>query len=255
MRILASNDDGIHARGMRILVGCLTALGDVFIVAPDRQRSATGLSITMHRPLRVKKVKIPGFKVTGWAVDGTPADCIKLAIEDLLEGPPDLVVSGINLGPNLGNDILYSGTVSAAIEGAINGFPALAVSLASYSSEDYSGASIFLKNFLPVLAKGGLRPGTLLNINVPATERPCGVKITRLGSRRYVNIFEKRVDPRGRLYYWLAGEPVEPEDGAVETDVEAVKNNYISITPLQLDLTDYKAFDWLKHLTEAEKLL
>lgn len=254
MRILASNDDGIHARGMRILVDCLIAWGEVFVVAPDRERSATGHSITVHRPLRVRKTKIPGFDVQSWAVDGTPADCVKLAVEDLLENPPDLVVSGINLGPNLGTDVLYSGTVSAAIEGAINGFPSLAVSLASYRSENFRGAELFLRSFLPFLMKSGPGPEILLNINVPAVDRPAGVKITRLGNRRYVNIFEKRVDPRGRLYYWMAGEPLEAEEGAAGTDVEAVRNNYVSITPLRLDLTDESAFERLKFLAEAEKL-
>ncbi len=252
MRILVSNDDGIHARGLRMLVGGLSNLGEVFVVAPDRERSATGHSITVHRPLRAKKTRIPGFDVQSWAVDGTPADCVKLAIEDLLADPPDLVVSGINQGPNLGTDVLYSGTVSAAIEGAINGFPSIAVSLASYCYQDFSPAGAFIREFIPFLLRADLPRNTLLNVNVPGTERPLGVKITRLGNRRYVNIFEKRVDPRGRIYYWVAGEPLEAQEdpSGTETDVEAVKNNYISITPLQLDLTDYAAIEQLRFLAD-----
>ncbi|MEW6276254.1 MAG: 5'/3'-nucleotidase SurE [Bacillota bacterium] len=252
MRILLSNDDGIHARGLRVLVDSLNNFGEVLVVAPDRERSATGHSITVHRPLRVKKTRIPGFEVQSWAVDGTPADCVKLAVEDLLTEPPDLVVSGINQGPNLGTDVLYSGTVSAAIEGAINGFPSVAVSLASYCYQDFSRAGAFIRKFIPLLVEAALPRNILLNVNIPGTEHPRGVKITRLGNRRYVNIFEKRVDPRGRTYYWMAGEPLEEAEGAdggaCGTDVDAVKNGYISITPLQLDLTDYGSIEKLKSL-------
>ena len=252
MRILISNDDGIHARGLRVLVESVGGLGEVAVVAPDRERSATGHSITVHRPLRAKKTRIPGFEVQSWAVDGTPADCVKLAIEDLLAEPPDLVISGINLGPNLGTDVLYSGTVSAAVEGAISGFPALAVSLASYCYQDFGPSGAFVRKLVSRLAQVGLARKMLLNVNVPGTERPLGVKITRLGNRRYVNIFEKRTDPRGRSYYWMAGEPLETEEseeGGCGTDVDAVKNNYISITPLQLDLTDYASIEKLRFLT------
>lgn len=256
MRILVSNDDGIHARGLRILVESVKELGEVFVVAPDRERSATGHSITVHRPLRVKKTRIPGIEVESWAVDGTPADCVKLAIEDLLIEPPGLVISGINQGPNLGTDVLYSGTVSAAVEGALNGFPSVAVSLASYCYQDFSQAGAFIQKFIPQLVKTILPqmnvPGNLLlNINIPGTGRPLGVKVTRLGNRRYVNIFEKRVDPRGRIYYWMAGEPLDTEEGAENgcgTDVQAVKDNYISVTPLQLDLTDYASLERLEFL-------
>jgi len=253
MRILISNDDGIHARGLRVLVESVSSLGEVVVVAPDRERSATGHSITVHRPLRAKKTRIPGFEGQSWAVDGTPADCVKLAIEDLLADPPDLVLSGINLGPNLGTDVLYSGTVSAAMEGVINGFPAVAVSLASYCYQDFSPSGGFIRKLIPRLVQARLPRNMLLNVNVPGTERPLGVKITRLGNRRYVNIFEKRTDPRGRVYYWLAGEPLETEEGeegGCGTDVDAVKNNYISITPLQLDLTDYASIEKLKFLTD-----
>jgi len=245
MRILISNDDGIHAKGLQVLAETLHEIGKVVVVAPDREQSGTGHSITVHRPLRVEKTKISGLDIEAWALDGTPSDCVKLAIEDLLSEPPDIVVSGINSGPNLGTDVLYSGTVSAAIEGAINGFTSVAVSLASYSYRNFKPSGIFLRNFISRFEKNGLPRGALININVPGVERPLGVKVTHLGDRRYVNIFEKRVDPRGRAYYWMAGEPLETEN-TVGTDVEAIKENYISITPLHFDLTDYVALEQLK---------
>ena len=248
MRILVSNDDGIHARGLRGLVECLKDLGEIFVVAPDRERSATGHCITVHRPLRVKKVALPGFAVQSWAVDGTPSDCVKLAVEDLLSQPPDIILSGINQGPNLGTDVLYSGTVSAAVEGVINGFPAIAVSLASFSDHDFTRAGIFTRRLVSSLFEAGSPDRILLNVNVPATEQPRGIEITRLGDRRYVNVFEKRVDPRGRTYYWMAGELLEMDENAEGTDVKAVKNNYISITPLHLDLTDYPTIGNLQFL-------
>lgn len=245
MRILVSNDDGIYARGLQVLAKAMQEIGEVLVVAPDREQSGTGHSITVHRPLRVEKAKIPGLDIEGWAVDGTPSDCVKLAIEDLLNEPPDIVVSGINSGPNLGTDVLYSGTVSAAIEGAINGFTSVAVSLASYSYRNYRPSGAFIKDFISRLKKNRLPRGFLININVPGVEKPLGVKVTHLGDRRYINIFEKRVDPRGRTYYWMAGEPLETEN-TMGTDVEAIKDNYISITPLHFDLTDYVALEQLK---------
>lgn len=248
MRILVSNDDGIYARGLRELVEGLKGLGEIFVVAPDRERSATGHSITVHRPLRVKKIALPGLEIKSWAVDGTPSDCVKLAVEDLLSQPPDIILSGINQGPNLGTDVLYSGTVSAAVEGVINGFPAIAVSLASFTEHDFTLAAVFTRRLVSSLFETGFSNGILLNVNVPAVERPRGIEITCLGNRRYINIFEKRVDPRGRTYYWMAGEVLETDENADSTDVHAVKNNYISITPLRLDLTDYPSIGNLQFL-------
>lgn len=256
MRILISNDDGIHAGGLKALLESLQDLGEIFVVAPDRERSATGHGITVDRPLRITPICLPVPVSRAWAVDGTPADCVKLAVEDLLPEPPHLVIAGINQGPNLGTDVLYSGTVSAAIEGVINGFPSLAVSLATYDQMDFSPAGQFIREIVPAI-KDNLPPDILLNINVPAG-RSKGRRITCLGNRRYINIFHKRTDPRGRVYYWMAGEPMDLDDKEPgNTDVEAVRNQYISITPIQLDLTNYRAMhgveNWLSALTQAEK--
>lgn len=240
MRVLISNDDGIYARGLACLVESLKGIGEIFVVAPDRERSATGHSITVHRPLRVRKLTIPGIDIQGWAVDGTPSDCVKLAVEDLLPQPPEIILSGINQGPNLGTDVLYSGTVSAAIEGFISGYASVAVSLASFSYRNFSCAGSFVNRFVTSLFEAGLPGQLLLNINIPAVDEPKGIEITRLGSRRYVNIFDKRTDPRGRIYYWMGGEPLESEENIDGTDVKAIENKYISITPLHLDLTDYR---------------
>lgn len=249
MTILISNDDGIHAPGLQALVQCLQDLDEIYVVAPDRERSATGHGITVHRPLRLEPVSLPDLKARAWAVDGTPADCVKLAVEDLLPGPPTLVVAGINQGANLGTDVLYSGTVSAAIEGVINGCPALAVSLTSYGHRDFSTAAAVARQMVTRILEQGLPRGVLLNINVPAA-KPRGTRITRLGHRRYVNIFHKRTDPRGRIYYWMAGEPLDVEENNDDTDVQAIKNNFISITPIQLDLTDYHSLNSLGHLLQ-----
>lgn len=244
MRILLSNDDGIEADGLNKLRVALQEQNEIYVVAPDRERSATGHKITVHRPLRVKEWNYPGTTATGWAVDGTPADCVKLGLEALLPGPPDLVISGINFGPNLGTDVLYSGTVSAAVEGTINGIPSMAVSLASHEYRDFSFSGSLIKEIVASLG-GELPPRTLLNINTPPGT-PQGIKVTRLGNRRYVNIFDKRVDPRGRVYFWMAGEPFDLDEDDPETDVCAVKEGYISITPVQFDLTDYSVLEKLR---------
>ncbi|MFA5384275.1 MAG: 5'/3'-nucleotidase SurE [Eubacteriales bacterium] len=247
MQILLVNDDGIYARGLSALARGLKDLGEIYVVAPDRERSATGHSITVHRPLRVRKVSLSDFGVAAsWSVDGTPSDCVKLAVEDLLPNPPDIILSGINQGPNLGTDVLYSGTASAAIEGLISGFSAVAVSLASFTDRNFSGTVEFTRTLVTVLEKVDFPQHFLLNVNVPAGDRQNGVKITRLGNRRYINIFDKRVDPRGRVYYWMGGDLLDMEENQEGTDVSAVKNNYISITPLCLDLTDYSNIDNLK---------
>ncbi len=245
MKILVVNDDGIYARGLSALVRGLKDLGEIYVVAPDRERSATGHSITVHRPLRVRKVSLSSdFGVAAsWSVDGTPSDCVKLAVENLLPNPPEVVLSGINQGSNLGTDVLYSGTVSAAVEGLISGFPSVAVSLTSFTDRDFSTAAEFARKLVTILEKGAFSQNFLLNVNVPPGDRHNGVKITRLGNRRYINIFDKRTDPRGRVYYWMGGDLLEMEDNQEGTDVSAVKNNYISITPLHIDLTDYPSVD------------
>ncbi len=242
-----TNDDGILADGIRALASELCLMGEVSVVAPDRERSATGHAITVLRPLRVEKISIPGVDAEAWAVDGTPSDCVKLAVQALLERRPDVVVSGINRGPNLGTDVLYSGTVSAAIEGAICGLPSLAVSVAAFENCNYAFAAKFVARMISKVLEKGLPPDTLLNINVPPVDEQdiAGVAITRLGARKWRDVFDRRVDPRGRTYYWMAGDVVECDEDA-DIDAVAIRSNQISVTPIHLDLTRYDLLDQLK---------
>jgi 5'-nucleotidase len=246
MRILISNDDGIEAEGINQLRLFLQEEHELFVVAPDRERSATGHKITMDRPLRVKEHAYPGSRTQGWAVDGTPADCVKLGLEALVPAPPDLVISGINIGPNLGTDVLYSGTVSAAIEGIINGVPAIAISLASYENNDFSESGKLIKELVAKLGRE-MTKNSLLNINMPPC-RPRGIKVTKLGHRRYINIFDKRTDPRGKVYFWMGGEPCDLDEEDPDTDVWAVREGYASITPLHFDLTNHGFISSLKNM-------
>jgi 5'-nucleotidase len=249
MKILISNDDGIAALGIRTLANTLAEAGhDITVVCPDRERSATGHGLTLHQPIRaeiVESIFHPSIKA--WACDGTPSDCVKLALWALLDSPPDLVLSGINQGANLGTEILYSGTVSAAMEGLIEGIPSVALSLASHTIRDFQPAANYAKILVEQLQKNSLPDLMLLNINIPPVkwEEIAGVTITRQGVRRYVDVFDKRIDPRGKTYYWLTGEvleDVEPPAGLnfpqnIPIDVQVIRNNHISITPLQYNLT------------------
>ncbi|MCL0100249.1 5'/3'-nucleotidase SurE [Peptococcaceae bacterium] len=246
MRFLVSNDDGIYADGIKALRRALERIGEVTVVAPDRERSASGHGITVHRPLRTKIIKYKNSSTLGYAVDGTPADCVKLGLEALLKHPPDLIISGINFGPNLGTDVLYSGTVSAAFEGVINGIPAVAVSLNTWVDPDYTYAAEFITEYIPYVLKHKPPLGVMLNINVPHGIKPKGVRVTRLGSRRYIDVVDQRTDPRGRVYFWMAGEPEDIDDHDPETDLNAVKEGYISVTPIQIDITNYKYINELK---------
>jgi len=247
MLILLSNDDGVLAEGLHVLRRRLAAMAQVYVVAPDHERSACGHSITLHRPLRASRVSLDGVRETVWAVNGTPADCVKLALEVLLPQPPDLVISGINLGPNLGTDVLYSGTVSAALEGAIEGVPSLAVSLDGEDSGLLPFAAEFTASLCRSLMACGVGPHTLLNVNLPGLppERIAGVEITTLGWRRYVNAVHRREDPRGRPYYWIAGD-IRDDTELAGTDVAALAQGKISITPIHFDLTDYRLAEELK---------
>lgn len=242
VHILLTNDDGVLSEGLQALRRFLAAQPDMFIsvVAPDRERSGTGHAITVYNPLRVEEIVFPDGAAKGWAVDGTPSDCIKLAVSTLLHSRPDIVVSGINRGANLGTDVFYSGTVSAAIEGAITGIPSLAVSLTAFENLEYGLASRLTLYLVRKILQKKLPPHTLLNVNVPPLDEGsvAGVAITRLGVRRYTNTFEKRLDPRGRTYYWLSGE-VADDEAAPDTDVAAIRRNEVSITPIHFDLTDH----------------
>ncbi|MEO0538965.1 MAG: 5'/3'-nucleotidase SurE [Cyanobacteria bacterium P01_A01_bin.123] len=263
MKLLVSNDDGIFAQGIRTLANTLVAAGhQVTVVCPDRERSATGHGLTLHKPIRAEQVT--GIFQTGvdaWACSGTPADCVKLALGALLETPPDFVLSGINHGANLGSDVLYSGTVSAAMEGVIEGIPAIALSLASFSCQDFQPAANMALRLVTQLHQTPLPLAMLFNVNVPpiAETQIKGVTLARQGIRRYVDLFEKRIDPRGKTYYWLAGEVLAEVDqdlsmlppGPVDletlpTDVQVINQHGIAITPLQYDLTAYAQLSGLK---------
>ena len=241
--ILVSNDDGYDSPGIYTLVMSLRRIGEVFVVAPATQQSAVGHAITMQQPLRARPVR-RGPKFTGWAVEGTPADSVKLGVSTLLERPPDLVVSGINHGMNTSINVIYSGTVSAATEGAILGIPAIAVSHASHSPDaDLRAAAFVARNIASEVLKRGLPKGTLLNINVPdiPPEDIAGIAVTRQGRSTWDDGFETRTDPLGRSYYWLVGKYIWDED--ITADDVALRNNMISVSPLHYNLTDEPLFD------------
>ena len=242
MNILISNDDGILSNGIRALIEALSADHNVYVVAPDRERSAAGHSLTLHTPLRVEEVDPKYGAKRCWMTTGTPSDCVKIAVNAILsnEELPDLVISGINHGPNLGGDILYSGTVSCAMEGALAGLQSIAVSLASLKTEyeDFKLAAEFTAKLINRRGNYRIPPKTVLNVNVPGLDREdiSGVAVTELGKRMFTDTYEKRIDPRGKVYYWMAGELInEPEDA--KTDIAAVRNNKISITPITYDMT------------------
>ena len=235
MDILITNDDGIASTALYALRQELQDLGRVFIVAPDRDQSATSHSLTLYRPMRIERPAEDTY-----AIDGTPTDCVLVATHGLLPVAPDLVVSGVNRGANMGDDVFYSGTIAAAIEGALQGLPALAFSLVTGSGPaDFGYACRFARSLVDQVVARGMPPKSVLNVNVPA--RPAaevqGVKITRLGKRAYDDSLIERVDPRGRSYYWIGGDaPVwQPEPGS---DFSAVDEGFVSVTPLHLDLTD-----------------
>lgn len=243
MNILISNDDGIAANGIRVLTEELSKKHNVYVIAPDRERSAAGHSLTLHTPLRVEEIDEAqtGAKKT-WVTTGTPGDCVKIGVSAILskEEQPDFVISGINHGPNLGADILYSGTVSCAMEGAMLGIPSIAVSLASMHSdyEDFRFAAQFTSSLLEKIKEFQFPKKSILNINIPClqAEDISGVAITELGRKLFTNAYEKRIDPRGKVYYWLAGELInEPVDAP--TDIAAIRNNKISITPVTYEMT------------------
>ncbi len=243
--ILVSNDDGVHSAGIAALVEALRDLGQVVVVAPDRERSAVSHSLTLHRPLRVEEIG-PGR----YAVDGTPTDCVNLGVNGILPRRPALVVSGINKGANLGDDVTYSGTVSAAMEGTLLGLPAFAVSLLGRGDFRFEAAARFARRLAAWVLERGLPPDTLLNVNVPTPldgEPIRGFALTRMGRRRYGDAIIEKVDPRGKKYYWIGGDELAFEE-AEGTDFHAVSHGLISVTPIHLDLTNYKSFDALRAL-------
>jgi 5'-nucleotidase len=242
--ILVSNDDGIHSEGLSALREAAATLGDeVVVVAPDRERSAVSHSLTLHRPLRVEEVR-PGW----FAVDGTPTDCVLIAIHRLLAERPRLVVAGINRGANLGDDVHYSGTVSAAKEATLLGIPSIAFSLGGRSPFHFEATARFASRISAFALEIGLPPNTLLNVNFPPSsicEAPERFVVTRLGRRRYGDVITEKVDPRGRSYYWIGGAEIEePTDEG--TDLAAVARGEVSVTPIHLDLTHYELWERLQ---------
>lgn len=243
MKILISNDDGIAALGIKALMEVLSREHDVYVVAPDSERSAAGHSLTLHSPIRVEELEPKFGAKKVWVTTGTPGDCVKIALSTILneDEKPDIVISGINHGPNLGIDILYSGTVSCAMEGAMLGYPSMAVSMASMGSEPkyFETAARFVAKFLTQIEKINFPRKTILNVNTPGLEEQdiYGVEITKLGTKMFTDEYDKRTDPRGKTYYWLAGELTSKheEDG---TDISALRQNMISITPISFELTN-----------------
>lgn len=246
MKILVSNDDGIASIGIAALVEALKKIGDVTVVAPLTEQSAVGHAITMKYPLRIQEFYKDG-EFFGYAVDGTPADCIKIGIRNIMKDTPDIVISGINLGSNAAINIIYSGTVSAAREAAIMDVPAVAVSVASHDAKHFEYAAQVSTRLAELVVKNGLPNGTLLNINIPdlPKEEIAGILITQQGKSKWDDIYEERIDPYGKKYYWLTGKMYET-DKTLEADHFALKNNYVSITPIHFDLTDYKTYEMLK---------
>lgn len=250
MRILVSNDDGINSPGIYKLAKALCKLGKVLVVSPESERSASGHSITMHKPLRSNKVNFYDSDIEAWSINGTPSDCVKFALEVLAKDQIDLVVSGINRGPNMGTDVLYSGTVSAAIEGAIYDKPSIAFSLCCDGDCDFELSAMLAADICKNLYDFGIDKDTVMNVNIPYIpyEDINGIKITRLGVRKYKNSFVERKDPRGKIYYWLAGELDETETDE-DTDIIAIKDNYISITPIKINLTSESLLIKMKEMT------
>jgi len=243
MHILCTNDDGYLARGIGVLASAARGLGSVTVVAPDREQSATSNSLTLHHPLRVRR-STDGALV----VDGTPTDCVILAINELMEERPDICFSGINHGSNMGEDILYSGTVAGAMEATVIGIPAIAVSYAGSAFEDLPAWEDVVSSVLRgIIEKDDFPADTLFNVNLPPIEptQVKGVRVTSLGKRRYSDSLTKAVDPSGREYYWIGGGEVS-WTGAEDSDFTAIREGYISVTPLHLDLTNYKLLEEIR---------
>ena len=235
-KLLLSNDDGINSSGLHALANGLKKLGEIYIVAPDREQSASSHALSIHRPLRIENIA-----ENTYSIDGTPTDCINIAINGILkEISPDIVVSGINKGENLGDDITYSGTVSAAIEGTLLGIPSLAVSLQGRNEFDFTAASHFAHLVSRYILANSIPKYTLINMNIPAlpVNKIKGIKITRQGKRLYNDPIVEKTDPRGRKYYWIGGDVLDSLE-MDNSDIDAINKGYVSLTPIQLDMTDY----------------
>jgi|SRR3990167_1077163 len=252
IRVLISNDDGVYAKGIVALADAISKIAHVEVVAPDRNRSGASNSLTLNAPLHLRKLD-NGFV----SVEGTPTDCVHVAITGLLETMPDMVISGINHGANMGDDVWYSGTIAAAMEGRFLGLPAIAISLASEQAKHYETAAIVARDLVLHLLEETLPPATILNVNVPdvAYEELQGFEVTRLGTRHCAAPTIKQKDPRGHTIYWV-GPAGKEQDAGSGTDFYAIRQNKVSVTPLRMDLTHYEAFDnltdWLGRIRGAK---
>jgi len=250
MKILLTNDDGIYARGLSALYDELSQDVDCLIVAPEIEQSAVGHAITLFRPLMVRSAT-KGGRFLGYAVCGTPADCVKIGIKELTGQPPDLVVSGINRGANCGNNVIYSGTVSAATEAAMMGVTSIAISLDTHKEADFTFAARMARKLVRFLAANPLLAGSAFNVNVPCLpdDQIRGIVVVRQGKGRTIESFDKRVDPRDNIYYWMSGEKAAGLQ-EIETDIGALAAGYVTITPIQYDLTRYDLIETLKNLVD-----
>jgi 5'-nucleotidase len=246
MHILLTNDDGIHAPGIWALYSRFVEKHAVTVIAPDREQSAVGHGITLHQPLRVTEVSING-SCPGYALNGTPADCVKFAVLELLESKPDLLISGINPGANIGVNINYSGTVAAAKEATLYGIMAMAVSIQGHENPCYEEVAHFIEKLAHKVFDYGLPSGTYLNVNIPAIpmSKICGIRISHLSVNFFPEHMEKRIDPRDRAYYWQGCDALPVSDNP-DIDGSALSERYISITPLKCDVTDYASIEALK---------
>jgi 5'-nucleotidase len=250
--LLLTNDDGIFAKGLESLVKALSGKYNLRVVAPESEQSAVGHALTLTQPLRVKKIFRNG-DFFGYGVNGTPADCVKIALNELISPPPDLLISGINLGPNVGVNVIYSGTVSAATEGAMMGLTSMAVSIDSYRNPNFRTAALIAVRLAVLLLQAPLPSGVSLNVNVPdlPLSKIKGIRLVRQGTFRFLERFEKRIDPRENIYYWQAGILPPPEE-APDTDHALLAAGYVTLTPISYDLTHYPSLTALKSL---EKLI
>ena len=250
-KILITNDDGIFAPGIYALWEAMQEVGQTTVVAPDTEQSAVGHAITLSDPLRVEGIhRTGGFE--GFAVSGTPADCAKIAIRSLMDKKPDVLISGINRGANLGNNIIYSGAVSAATEGTMLGIPSVAISINSFNSDEFRGAKETAIKVVHYLTNNTLPSGTLLNVNVPycPPEEIKGIKVTRQGNQYFQDDFDQRKDPRGRTYYWMKGKIVD-DDQELYYDSKAVCDGYVSITPIHFQMTNESYFTKLEEIIDG----
>ena len=245
-KLLLTNDDGINAPGIAALAKAVKSIGDTYIVAPISEMSAMGHAITLSDPIKMVEISKNG-DFFGYGIGGTPSDCVKLAIHGKIIPRPDLVISGINQGANLGIDIIYSGTVAGAYEGSVLGVPSMAISLNSFTRRDFTPAAHFAKYFAEKILKQGLPKGTLLNINVPDAELDeiTGIEVVRQGQAEYHERFDRRLDPRQRVYFWLSGNR-EYKDTSPDLDEIAIQSKKVTVTPIKYDLTNFEMLNTIK---------